>query len=150
MHCEQLKIVFILWIYFKLPIFVIYVLSMQIPPCTILNILTISLVGNGIYGEMFKKYFLITKIPRKLNFLFFQDWNFTPFQRPRQLNFTPFRGLRQPNFTPFWGPRQPNSLKIGWKNRWKILWKNSVEKLGGQIGWKLGWQNWLESYVKKV
>ena len=41
----------------------------------IFNILTLSPVGVSIYGKMFKKYFLITKNPRK-SILFFLELKF--------------------------------------------------------------------------
>ena len=45
---------------------------------------------------------------QKIQFKFFQCWNYTPFWCSRLPNLTLFWSPRQPNFTPFPCPRQPN------------------------------------------
>ena len=36
------------------------------------------------------------------------------------------------------------------KNGWQIVWKNLMEKLGGQIGLKVGWKNGCKNWVQKL
>ena len=44
--------------------------------------------------------------------------------------------------------------KLGGKNRWKIWWKNLVdklnEKLGGSIRWIIQVENWVDNFCGKI
>ena len=48
----------------------------------------------------------------KIQFKFYQYWNYTPFWCSQLPNFTTFRCPWQLNFTSFWCPRQPNFISF--------------------------------------
>ena len=67
--------------------------------------LTLRLVGKCL------KWFFDFKKSQKISFIFFWDWNFTPFGCPQQPNLT-FSVPHKLNFTPFRCPWQPNFINF--------------------------------------